>query len=145
MKAKQPDWSVYDRFIETSFPVLMGISEYEVLDEAYDRICPFFYDGIMSEGARKISIIANLQDNINLIDKNTFSLEITDFWRNRGGGYIDRLSVTLEGGMKFSSFELDPSNAKKPNLYFPQELGWDNSYYDARPPKKIRLVISMSP
>jgi hypothetical protein len=145
MKAKKPNWPVYDRFIQTSLPILMGISEYETLEKTNDKNCPFFYDGIKSEGARKTSIIANLKENINLIDKNTFSIEITDFWRNRGGGYIDRLSIMQEGRMKFSSYELDPSNAKKPNLYFPQELGWDNSYYDARPPKKIRLVISINP
>jgi hypothetical protein len=144
MKGKMPNWPVYDRFIQTYLPVLIGISEYEVFEKADDKIFPFFYDGLMSKGARKISVIVNLENIIHINDQKTFSLEITDFWRDRGGGYIDRLNIVLEGGMKFSSYELDPNTAKTPNFYDLRELRWENSYYDTRPPEKIRLAISIN-
>lgn len=144
MKDKKPNWPVYDRFVETYLPVLMGISEFEVIEKANDEIYPFFYDEVTSKGARKISVITTLKNKIDRIDKNTLSFEITDFWRSKGGGYIDRLSIVLEEGMKFSSYELSPNNAKKPNLYNPQELRWENSYYDAMPPERIRVSISIN-
>ena len=113
MKHQPPNWQVYTRFIETNLPVLLGISNYDIIHRLDDVTSPFYirkYDS----GARRISLEANLETVVQKINENTYSLEITDFWRIKGG-YLEKLQVHLNKGMSFSDYELIPKDAKKPD------------------------------
>ena len=138
IKHETPNWSEYDKFVDTYFPVLLGISEYEVTERINDISSPF-YCKIDDYGARRISLNVDLDKNVQRIDNNTFVLEVTDFWRIRQG-YLDKLKIILEEDMRFMDYELIPKEAKNPDFFNEQRIMWENG--DASVPEKIRLIFS---
>ena len=140
IKHQTPDWTVYDNFIKKNVPVLFGISEYQIVERTHDSLCPFYHDLTHDTGARRISLAADLTGMARKNNDGTVAVEIKDFWRIDGGGYIDKLEVILGDDIRLSDHELFPENAKKPDRFDERGLVWEND--DSSVPEKIRLKIS---
>lgn len=138
MKHQPPNWQIYTRFIETNLPILLGISDFKVIEQVDDVMSPF-YIRKNDTGARRITIDTRLDTIIQTINENSYALEITDFWRIKGG-YLEKLSISLEDGMKLSSYELTPEETKEPDHYYEQEIVWENK--DVTASEKIRLIFA---
>lgn len=138
MKHQPPNWQIYTRFIDTNLPTLLGISDYNVIEKVDDVMSPF-YIRKNDTGARRITFDTKLDTVVQKINENTYALQITDFWRIKGG-YLEKLQVHLNEGMSFSDYELIPKNAKKPDRYDEHEIVWENQ--DTNVPEKIRLIFS---
>jgi hypothetical protein len=138
MKHQPPNWQVYISFIETNLPILIGISDYKILEKIDDVMAPF-YIRMNDVGSRRISLEAGLDTIVQKINENTFILNITDFWGIEGG-YIEKLKIHLYEEMRFSDYELIPKDAKKPDRYDEHEIVWYNR--DSTAPEKIRLIFS---
>ena len=137
MRHRPPNWPVYTRFIDTNIPILLGNSHYRIIGKFDDRTSPFFmkkYD----KGARRVILEVRLDTIVQAIAKNTYALEIIDFWRVKGG-YLERVEVFLHEGMRFANYALTPDDAKKPDLYNESQIVWENESSYA--PEKVRLFF----
>ena len=139
LKSKTPSWSVYEKFIENHTPELTGNTDYKIIEKVNEVSSDFYFHGAYSKGGRRISLLANLDKKVDMANKNTLALELTDFWRARGG-FLDKISINLEEGVKFSGYELIPKDSRNPDVYDEQKIIWENM--DSSGPEKIRLIIS---
>lgn len=138
--SQPPNWPVYEKFIGKAFPILLGDQKYEIVKKVHDVSSPFFYGGSNMYGTRRISLRTNLKGSIKLAEENTCSLEISDYYRAKGTGFLDKLQVVLEEGMSFSGYELIPTDAREPDIFSEEKIVWENP--DIRAPKKVRLNFS---
>ncbi|HDQ00454.1 MAG TPA: hypothetical protein ENN22_14910 [bacterium] len=137
MKHQPPNWQIYTSFIETNLPILLGISDYKIIEKVDDVISPFYLRE-NDKGARRITLDISLDTVVQKIDENTYAFEITDFWCVKGG-YLEKLQVNLNEGIRFSDYEFIPMHAKNPDRYDEHEIIWENR--DSNAPKIVRLII----
>lgn len=140
VKHRTPNWPAYTKFIEKNLPVMLGISDYRIVEKINDTTSSF-YHGTDDLGARRISIVLRLDESMKKIGESTYVLDITDFWRIKRG-YVEKMEILLDEGMRFSGYELTPDHAKKPDRYDDRTVVWENT--DASAPEKIRLMIFRS-
>jgi len=138
VKHQTPNWQVYTQFIEKNLPILLGISDYTVVEKVNDTTSNLYYT-TTDTGARRVTLATHLDEVIQRINENAYAFEITDFWRIKGG-YLEKLQVNLNEGMNFSDYELIPTDAKKPDRYDEHEIVWENR--NSNSPERVRLIFT---
>jgi hypothetical protein len=140
-----PDWTVYTDFIAENLPVLLGTREYSLLERGTDTEASIYLGPRYGRalGCRRISILADLTEVLQEIEPNVYVLEMTDFWRARGRGYIDRLEVTLPEGMALTGYEVEPSDARAPVEFGAGSAVWENEDAETAP-ERIRVLFSVA-
>ncbi len=124
--------------------MFLGTQEYSVLERGTDAEAPIYLGPRYGRetGSRRISISVELTEVLEEPEPSVYVLEITDFWRTRGRGYIDRLEVTAPGGMALTGCEVEPSNARNPVQSGTRGAVWENEDAETAP-ERIRAVFSM--
>jgi hypothetical protein len=141
MKHQTPSWPVFEDFIGAHLPVLLGVSDYEVVEKTNDLEAPFNYFSLDDVGARKVSLIVDLNGRMDETEETMYTLQINSWWRFEKC-YIYQLELILEEGLRFSDYELIPENARGPAVYQEQCIVWENVGDNA--PEKVRLEIHKS-
>lgn len=145
LEKASPDWTVYTDFVAENLPVLLGARDYSLLERATDTetsiyLGPRYRRAI---GGRRISISVNLTEVLQEMEPNVYVLEMTDFWRAQGRGYIDRLQVTLPEGMALTGYEVEPSGAREPVEFGAGSAVWENEDAETAP-ERIRVLFSVA-
>ena len=141
MKYQTPNWSVFRDFIGAHVPTLLGVSDYEVIEKANDLDAPFSYFGLDDVGARKVSLVVDLNGRMDEAEENMYTMEINSWWRFEKC-YICKLEIILEDGLRFLDYELIPENARDPAVYNEKCIVWENISDNA--PERVRLGIHRS-
>ena len=140
-----PNWTVYSGFLAENLPVFLGTREYSLLGRGTDRESPIYLGPRYGRaiGGRRVSISVDLSELLEEIEPNVYVLEMTDFWRAQGRGYIDRLEVTPAGALALSAYEVEPWDARAPVQFGADAAVWEGE--DAgTAPERIHVMFSAS-
>ena len=140
LKIQPPNWALYTQFVQDNLPVMVGVNEYNIIEKVIDTTTPVYFR-TREAGCRRITVFTNLQSIIQKNDEDTFSLEITDFWRiqSQSRYYLDRLEVTIDERMRIAEYKLVPQDAKKPDTYKNHKMIWENN--NRNTPHIIHLTL----
>jgi hypothetical protein len=143
LEERSPDWTLYTRFLERNLPVLLGIESYTLLSRRTEADASVYAGPVFGwvKGGRAITAAADLKGVLQPTTEGGYALELTDFWRIEGRGYIDRLEVAVPEGMTLTGYEVEPPDADEPDQVGERSVVWENA--DAnRSPEKVRLTLS---